>query len=391
MDVYPHRAGAELGLNACPLNPSRILLVDPDRAIADSIPHEHLELLVAENRAQALNLLAQAPVHIVVSADDLPDGTGSELLTTVRREWPQTKRIFLAGSHCVTSVLAAINEAEVYRFLTKPCRAEQLAFCIDQALEAYERERNERAACPDPGDARQLGNELDQAIRGLHMAFQPILRARTGTLFGYEALVRTDHAVLTGPNALFDRAEQLGRVLEVEGAIRHLVADRITDVPRQFVVLTNVHPATLMDERLLGPENPLRRHSGRVVLEIIERDTIHETPELRDRVATLREAGFRIAIDDLGAGYAGLTSFALLVPEIVKFDRELISGIDESPTQAKLVESFTTLCREMNILTIAEGIETIDEHEAAVRLGCDLLQGYLYGRPSRALGRPRLP
>lgn len=390
--LTPSEARRDFGWPASLGDAPSVLLVDPARTLARDLAGSGTELHVAGSGSEALDILRNASIQVVVADEELPDGNGSELLTRVRRSWPSTKRIVLTDSASVTTALTAINEAEVFRFLTKPCKAHQLAFCIEQAIETIAREERERAAFSQtPPDLEKLGNELDEAIRGLHMAFQPIVRARTGVMFGYEALVRTDHPVLRDPDALFERAELTGRVLEVEGAIRHLVAARITEVPRQFVVLTNIHPAALSDARLYGAENPLLKHSGRIVLEIIERDSIHETPALRERVEKLREAGFRIAIDDLGAGYAVLTSFALLVPEIVKFDRHLIAGIDESPTRAKLVESFTSLCREMNILTIAEGIETIGEHDCAVALGCDLLQGFLYGRPSRALGRPRLP
>jgi EAL domain-containing protein (putative c-di-GMP-specific phosphodiesterase class I) len=100
-------------------------------------------------------------------------------------------------------------------------------------------------------------------------------------------------------------------------------------------------------------------------------------------VTRLRRCGYRLAVDDLGAGYAGLTTFAQLVPEVVKFDMELIRGIDRSTTKAKLVQSMATLCREMNIQTIAEGIETAEERRCVTSLGCDLLQGFEVGRPER--------
>lgn len=94
--------------------------------------------------------------------------------------------------------------------------------------------------------------------------------------------------------------------------------------------------------------------------------------------------GFRIAIDDLGAGYAGLTSFATLEPELVKLDMSLVRDIDKNPMKEKLVRSMTALCKDLGMLVVAEGVETTRERDLLVELGCDLLQGFLLGRPAPA-------
>ena len=100
-------------------------------------------------------------------------------------------------------------------------------------------------------------------------------------------------------------------------------------------------------------------------------------------MAQLRALGYRIAVDDLGAGYAGLTSFAHLEPEVVKVDMSLIRGLDRSPMKQKLLGSIVALCRDLGIEMIAEGIETAEERDALVRLGGDLCQGYLFARPEK--------
>jgi EAL domain-containing protein (putative c-di-GMP-specific phosphodiesterase class I) len=118
-----------------------------------------------------------------------------------------------------------------------------------------------------------------------------------------------------------------------------------------------------------------------IVLEVTERATLRAIPDLHARVGRLRGQGFRIAIDDLGAGYAGLTSFAALEPDIVKLDMALVRNVDREPLKQKLIASLASVCRDLNILVVAEGIETEGERRAATDLGCDLLQGYLLGRP----------
>jgi EAL domain-containing protein (putative c-di-GMP-specific phosphodiesterase class I) len=106
--------------------------------------------------------------------------------------------------------------------------------------------------------------------------------------------------------------------------------------------------------------------------------------DLPSKVEQLREMGFRIAIDDLGAGYAGLTSFAMLEPEFVKLDMSLVRDIHKNDTKRRLVSSMTSLCKEMGMIVVAEGVETSEERAALVDIGCDLLQGYLLARPGKA-------
>jgi len=90
-------------------------------------------------------------------------------------------------------------------------------------------------------------------------------------------------------------------------------------------------------------------------------------------------------VDDLGAGYAGLTSFTLLEPEFAKLDMSLIRGIDSDPKRQCIVRSMKRLCDELGIAVVAEGIETPGERDMLIALGCDLLQGYLFAKPARAV------
>jgi EAL domain-containing protein (putative c-di-GMP-specific phosphodiesterase class I) len=94
--------------------------------------------------------------------------------------------------------------------------------------------------------------------------------------------------------------------------------------------------------------------------------------------------GFRLAIDDLGAGYAGLNSFSQLEPEVAKLDMALVRDVHKQPTKLTLVRTMISMCRELGIQVVAEGIETAEERDALVWAGCDLLQGYLFAKPGPA-------
>jgi EAL domain-containing protein (putative c-di-GMP-specific phosphodiesterase class I) len=146
--------------------------------------------------------------------------------------------------------------------------------------------------------------------------------------------------------------------------------------------LINLHPESLDDPELLSEESELLPYAARIIYEITERSDLHSLESARSQVTRLRALGYRVAVDDLGAGYAGLSSIALLQPEIVKIDMGLVRGVDSSPTKAALISSVIALCEKLNILVIAEGVETAAESARLQELECDLLQGYYYARPA---------
>jgi EAL domain-containing protein (putative c-di-GMP-specific phosphodiesterase class I) len=146
-----------------------------------------------------------------------------------------------------------------------------------------------------------------------------------------------------------------------------------------------VHADDLDDDRLFDPASPLARVAPRVVVEITERSSLDAVDRVEERIAALRALGFRIAIDDLGAGYADLTSLTRVAPEVVKIDMNLVRGIDADRRRTSLVRSLVDVSREMGAAVVAEGVETCAERDAVVALGCDLLQGFLIARPSPEL------
>jgi EAL domain-containing protein (putative c-di-GMP-specific phosphodiesterase class I) len=128
--------------------------------------------------------------------------------------------------------------------------------------------------------------------------------------------------------------------------------------------------------------------AGRIVLEITERAQLEGVKDAGTRIERLRGLGFRIAVDDIGAGYSGLNSFALLKPDIVKLDMTLVRDIDRDPVKRRLASAVVNLCRDLNIATVGEGVETARERDTLLEIGCDLLQGYLFGRPGAPFVTP---
>jgi EAL domain-containing protein (putative c-di-GMP-specific phosphodiesterase class I) len=239
-----------------------------------------------------------------------------------------------------------------------------------------------RGMTPYARDMASLEEKFERALGSITMVFQPIVYAGDHSLFGYEALLRSRDPDLPHAGALLDAAERLNRLSKLGRIVRRHVAETFASADEsRGLLFVNLHALDLLDRSLSSKFSPLARIAHRVVLEVTERSSLDAVPDIRFRVAELREMGFRIAIDDLGAGHSRMDRFTLLDTDFVKLDMELVRGIDTHPMKRALVASLTKLCRAQQILVIGEGVETEAEAEALIAEGCDLLQGYHIARP----------
>ena len=223
---------------------------------------------------------------------------------------------------------------------------------------------------------------LERALDSIWLVFQPIVsQSRAGEpVFAYEALARNAERSVANPSDLVDLAMSLGMIGELGRVVRTRAAG-VLRRRRDMTLFVNVDVEELMTS--LGDEDdPLAEFAQRVVLEVTERAPISELPEVRERSTALRQRGYRFAIDDLGGGYAGLSSLAVMDPDFVKIDQALIRNVDTQPIKRKIVGSLASLCRQLGIGCIVEGVETVPERDALAALDCDLMQGFLFGRPA---------
>jgi EAL domain-containing protein (putative c-di-GMP-specific phosphodiesterase class I) len=340
------------------------------------------KVLVANSGAQALALLSESQVDVIVSDEQMPDMPGSKLLAEVRRRYPETVRIILTGEASLDAAIEAINSAGIFRFLRKPCAAEELMACLKEAAHVREAQRRAAAVEEDTGLRRNMAKSFALAVEALFVVAQPVVSLSERRVFAYEILTRTREPSIPHAGAFFTAAEELGRVRELDRAIRKKIAALLPSLPEGSDLLINLHPESLDDPELHAEGSPLRPYSHRIIYEITERSDLHSLENALGQVTKLRAMGYRVAVDDLGAGYAGLNSIALLQPEIVKIDMGLVRGVDSSPTQAALISSVIALCEKLGILVIAEGVETAAEYARLIELECDLLQGYYFARPA---------
>ena len=369
----------------------RVLLVDDEAALlevwSEILADAGWTVDTASNGAQALEVLFRKSFDTILTDIDMPGLDGLQLLRAIRARDLDVPVVLLTGNPQTETAIEAVEQGAL-RYLVKPIPASTLTEAVDSAARLHRIARLKREALAylggesaQPGDLAGLDAAFAHALQKLWIAYQPIVRT-DGTLFGHEALMRSDLKTLPNPGTMFDAAERLGRVHDLGRTIRARAAAALTGVsgPSLFV---NVHALELTDADLFSPHAPLSAAAANVILEVTERSSFERVPELRDRIQLLRSLGYRIAVDDLGAGYAGLTSFASLEPDVVKLDMALVRGVDREPIKQRLVGSMTRLCRDLGILVVAEGVESPAERDVLVDLGCDLLQGYLFGRPGR--------
>jgi EAL domain-containing protein (putative c-di-GMP-specific phosphodiesterase class I) len=274
--------------------------------------------------------------------------------------------------------------------LIKPIVIERLRSVVLRAVSAGRLARLKRqCSVATGGESFYVGDRaaseasLNSALASLWLAYQPMVRADDGSTSAYEALVRSDEAVLPHPAALLHAAETLQRVHELGRAVRARVA-RDANHPRlaSTQLFVNLHPDDFLDETLFSRDAPLSRLASRIVLEVSDRASLEHVTDIQNRVARLRELGYRFAIDDLGAGQADPQTFTVLEPEIVKIDVSLVRGVESAPAKLEVVRSLSRLCRQMRKLVVAEGVESAPERDALREAGCHWLQGFLFGRPS---------
>jgi EAL domain-containing protein (putative c-di-GMP-specific phosphodiesterase class I) len=376
----------------------RALIVDDEEAIlrvhARVLSTAGYQVETAADGLAAERALKQTPFDVILSDIDMPGMNGIALLERVRQNDLDVPVVFITGNPSVETAIKAMDHG-AHRYLVKPVQTELLLKTAGDAVRLHriakaKRQALELAGGVDRfiGDQAGLAASFGHALETLYTAYQPIVSWSKRSVVAYEALLRCREPNLPHPGAVLDAAERLGRVHELGRATRRSAIEPLSRLPKDVTLFLNLHPSDLLDPQLFATNGPLAPVADRIVLEITERATLHEMNDVRARVASLRKLGFRIAIDDLGAGYAGLTSFTLLEPDIVKLDMALVRDIHREPRKQTLVRTMIAMCKELGIIVTSEGIETPEERDELASSGCDLMQGYLFARPGEAFPVP---
>ncbi len=235
----------------------------------------------------------------------------------------------------------------------------------------------------DPAEEKLVNEILDQ--NNFRYEFQPIVDARTGEIYGYEALMRTGEEDSVPPYVILKYAVKCQRLYDVERATFGNVLATVAGKQELFgdkKVFINSIPGYQLD----GTDyEKLRRDYAEVfqqmVVEVIEQSELNDR-DLDTLLERSQEAGFDIAIDDYGTGYSNTSSLLRYLPNCLKIDRLLITNIQEEPKKQHFVKSIIEFAHDNGFLVLAEGVETAGELRAVIHMGVDLIQGFYTAKPS---------
>lgn len=241
--------------------------------------------------------------------------------------------------------------------------------------------------------------DLRQALRRgeLLLHYQPKFDASTLALNGVEALVRWQHPSrgLLSPGAFIDVAEQVGLMAELGRRVLDLALAQCRtwqDAGVRRPVAVNVSPSQFADPHfvrsVLDSLAALGVDPGLLSIEITESIAMTDFSTTAQRLAELRQAGVRVAIDDFGIGFSNLSQLSRLPMDELKIDRSLISEIGLSPKSEAIIRAIVGMTAALGYRTIAEGIETQEQLDFVRALGCHSVQGFLLGRPGPASAMP---
>ena len=230
--------------------------------------------------------------------------------------------------------------------------------------------------CGDCGAAERVGFKFDYA-------YQPIVDLETRSVYGHEALVRGPDgegamsvlSQVTEKNRY--RFDQACRVKAIKSAAQLGIEERISI---NFLPNAIYKPEICIRTTL----EAARTHNfplHRIIFEVTEGERVEDGPWLAEILREYKRCGFLTAIDDFGAGYAGLTLLANFQPDLIKIDMELVRDVDQSKSRQAIVVGLLRICQDMGVKVIAEGVETAAERDFLSDAGIRLMQGYLFSRP----------
>ena len=236
-------------------------------------------------------------------------------------------------------------------------------------------------------DANVMGfircKKMEEISFDIKIAFQPIVNCETGEIYAYEALVRgangeSAHDVIAShtPEKLY-RFDQTCRVLAIDTATKLGINTKLSI---NFMPNAVFEPSSCIQITLAAAKK-CQLPFGQIILELSETEKVIDFKHLENIISSYKNEQFSMAIDDFGSGYSGLNLLVNFKPNIIKLDMGLIRNINTDKAKFAIVDGVVRTCHLLNILVIAEGVETMAEYEALTKIGIHLFQGYLFAKP----------
>jgi DNA-binding response OmpR family regulator len=391
-DELAARAAREI---LSPSSRGTILVVEPEAGspAAKQLEAAGFSVKLTPDGVVGSQYLATMKFDAVVSDVHVGGLGGIDLLRYAHEHDRDIPVLLMTGAPDVESAAAAVEHG-AFQYLLKPLPAGRLVDAVDKAVRACAaaraRSRALEAILDDPTQDTQAHldkSRWDNALSTLWMAYQPIVLPSESSTPTRRSCAATSRRC-AAPGSCSTWPSRCTSLVALGGAPRARAEGRLVRrrAAGSHYVFVNLHADDLLDEMPhLARARRCRtsRHGRRARDHRARRAARHRRGEGEDGRAAVAWA-FAMALDDLGAGYAGLTSFAHLRPEMVKLDMALVRDIDEDPVKRKLVASRgIDVSRDIGTLVVGEGVETEAERDTLMQLGCNLLQGYLFGKPKR--------
>ena len=225
----------------------------------------------------------------------------------------------------------------------------------------------------------------------INIVYQPIISLQNGLIYGYEALMRgPENSSFYSPLSLLDMAKKEDKLFELEMISREQAIIGAINMENDKLLFINVEPDIVNDthykagntKEILEMCNLTEKN---IILEITERTSIDDYRKYIRVIENYRAQGYKVAIDDVGSGYSGLTRINLIKPDLIKIDMDLVRDIDKESFKQSLLSSVVKFATNTGVKTIAEGIETKEELEALIKLGVNYGQGFYIHKPKKEL------
>jgi EAL domain-containing protein (putative c-di-GMP-specific phosphodiesterase class I) len=379
------------------MNPVRVVIADDEPLVRDALgellrSQPQLSLVgEAGDAAAAIALVHEQRPDVVLVDVKMPGGGGAAVARRLKRERPETRVVALSAYSDRETVLEMIRAGaagyvvkgapgtEIVETIVGCARGEShvsgtiTGEILAELTHHLELEEQETAA------QRERLALVERVLRRneLTMVFQPIVDLDTGELVGAEALARFPDD-LSGPVAWFAAADTVGRRTELELHAAQAALAGLPLLERHAFLTVNLSPQTLAAWPSLLLEEAAAR---RLVLELTEHAPVDDYDDLAARLAEVRAAGIRIAVDDVGAGFANFRHILHLAPDLIKMDAALTHGIHADRSRRALASALISFAAELDATIVAEGIETQAELDTLRRLGVRHGQGYFIARP----------
>ena len=247
-------------------------------------------------------------------------------------------------------------------------------------------------------ESRTLEHDMAMALMNKEFVvyYQPIVDSFSQDIYSYEALIRWVHPLkgLLSPDSFIPVAEKTGMINEMGKSVLEMACREAATWAVPAKISVNVSPVQLSSKAFAGMVLSILKETGlaadRLELEVTESSLFTENSTPMNTLNKLRAVGVKISIDDFGTGYSSLSRLSKLAFDKIKIDKSFVHSISTQEDALKIIKLITGMAKSLNMLTVAEGVETQEQLENLQALGCDLAQGYLFGKPQPGIdGRIR--